>query len=366
MDPFAHTFTGAALAASGLRRKTPLATAALLIGANAPDIDVLAVFGAPYQDLALRRGWTHGVLALVVLPWVVTGLLLLWDRFVRRKRCPAAAPARAGPILALSALAVGTHPVLDWLNNYGMRWLMPFDGQWFYGDAVFIVDPWLWLGLGGITFVAYARGWRSLIGGCVFGLLATALVVMTPGVPSAARVLWLAGVAAIAAIRVLRWPIADARIERAARVVLVCIAIYIGVLAAADVAERELVRRELALRGISEIESVMVGPTPANPFAGEVVAATASSYYLGRWSWLPRPTVELDSTSLPKRTDGPLYTAAAAAPEATRFLTWARFPLIEVEEAADGYVVHFFDARYRALGRLSGPSIVLDRELRPR
>jgi inner membrane protein len=304
-----------------------------------------------------------------VLPWVVTGLLLLWDRFVRRKRggqTAPPAPARAGPLLALSALGVATHPVLDWLNNYGLRWLMPFDGQWFYGDAVFIIDPWLWLGLGGITFVAYARGWRSLLGGCVFALLATALVVMTPGLPNAARALWLVGVAALAAIRVLRWPIANARVERAARVVLVSVAIYIGVLALADLAERELVRRELALRGIDEIESVMVAPTPANPFAGEVVAATASSYYLGRWSWLPRPTIELDSMPLPKQTDGPLYTAAAATPEAIRFLKWARFPLIEVEETADGYVVHFFDARYRALGRLSGPSVPLDRRLQPR
>jgi len=36
------------------------------------------------------------------------------------------------------------HPTLDWLNTYGMRWLMPFSGRWFYGDAVFIVDPGCW------------------------------------------------------------------------------------------------------------------------------------------------------------------------------------------------------------------------------
>jgi len=67
MDPIAHTFTGAALAAAGLRRATPLATTALIVGANAPDIDVLTSFAGSYAALALRRGWTHGVLALVVL-----------------------------------------------------------------------------------------------------------------------------------------------------------------------------------------------------------------------------------------------------------------------------------------------------------
>ena len=24
---------------------------------------------------------------------------------------------------------------------------MPFDHRWFYGDAMFIIDPWLWLAL---------------------------------------------------------------------------------------------------------------------------------------------------------------------------------------------------------------------------
>ena len=90
MDPIAHTFTGAALAASGLRRATPLATATLLIGANAPDVDVASAFGAPFETLAFRRGWTHGVLALIVLPFIVTGLILLWDRVVRRRESPAA------------------------------------------------------------------------------------------------------------------------------------------------------------------------------------------------------------------------------------------------------------------------------------
>jgi inner membrane protein len=366
LDPFTHTFAGAALAASGLRRTTPLATAALVIGANAPDIDVLVMFGAPFQDLALRRGWTHGVLALVTLPWVVAGVLLLWDRTVRRKRDRIAEPVRAGPILALSAVAVATHPALDWINNYGVRWLMPFDRQWFYGDAVFIIDPWLWLALGGITFLAYSRKRRSLLAGAAFGLLATALVVVTPGVPNAARALWLVGIAAIAAIRIVRAPLPGPRLERAARVVLGCVAAYIGAHVLADFAERELVRRQFVARGIDGIESVMVAPAPVNPFVGEVVAATASVYYLGRWSWLPRPALTLAPASLSKRTDGPLYAAAATTIEAQRFLSWARFPLVEIDEDADGYVVRFFDARYRATGRLSGPSVPLDHELRPR
>ena len=97
MDPIAHTFVGLALAATGLRRATPLAATALFMGANAPDVDVFSGFVAYYESLAFRRGWTHGVLALALWPFVLTGVLLAWDRYVRRKRKPDAAPARAGP-----------------------------------------------------------------------------------------------------------------------------------------------------------------------------------------------------------------------------------------------------------------------------
>ena len=44
MDPIAHTFTGMALAAAGLRRATPLAATALFMGVNAPDVDVFVGF----------------------------------------------------------------------------------------------------------------------------------------------------------------------------------------------------------------------------------------------------------------------------------------------------------------------------------
>ena len=34
---------------------------------------------------------------------------------------------------------------MDWTNNYGMRFLLPWDSRWFYGDLVFIIDPYLWI-----------------------------------------------------------------------------------------------------------------------------------------------------------------------------------------------------------------------------
>lgn len=366
LDPICHTLTGAALAASGLKRATPLATAALLIGANIPDIDAVSFFDGDFSSLAFRRGWTHGLLAVAVFPFLVTGLLLLWDRRARKPADPGAQRARAGPLLLVSALAVVSHPLLDWLNNYGMRWLMPFDGRWFYGDAVFIIDPWIWLALGSVAFALHSRRVASLSAWCAFWLLATALVLATGVVPLPARLLWLVGVAGafIARYWLKSRPDRDSKLELAARIAVGAVVVYATTLALVDSSERAHVRAALAERGVSPVEQVMVAPVPANPFSGEVVVATPSAYYFGRWDWLGEPKFVLASESTPRRPPGdPIVAAAALAIESQRFLTWARFPYAVVESDEDGHVVEFLDARYASTGRLRGPTVRLDKSL---
>src|ERR1041385_5939201 len=100
MDNITHTLVGLALADSGLKRRSRLGTAALVVGANLPDMDALVYFvghgGA--SALAFRRGWTHGVLAMAVLPAALTAGLLGWDRLPPgRPRPPRAAPPRPPP-----------------------------------------------------------------------------------------------------------------------------------------------------------------------------------------------------------------------------------------------------------------------------
>src|SRR6476659_2466128 len=51
-----------------------------------------------------------------------------------------------------------SHVGLDFLNNYGVRLLAPLDWHWFYGDAVFIVDVWLWLTLAAGIWLSRRRG----------------------------------------------------------------------------------------------------------------------------------------------------------------------------------------------------------------
>ncbi|HEU4565677.1 MAG TPA: metal-dependent hydrolase [Gemmatimonadaceae bacterium] len=305
MDNLCHTLVGAALAQSGLKRRSALATATLLIGANLPDVDVIAVpLG---HSLEWRRGITHGIPALVVLPIVLTGVMLAWDRIVRRRphrgRAPTVAPVRPGQLLLLAALAVLTHPVLDWMNSYGMRWLMPFDGRWSYGDALYIIDPWLW-------------------------------VMLAIGVAAARRV-------PAGRYERARSPSRD----RAAAWALGVAAAYIAVMVGSRYAGVSVVRRQAERLGIAPDAVVAVMPEAVTPFTRQVVVAEGESYHLGTLRWLPAPRVTFRAT-LPMNARDPAAVAAAATPEARAMLGWSRFPFFIVRSTAGAVVVRVDDARY--------------------
>lgn len=156
MDNLTHSLIGAALGQAGLKRKTGLAMPALIIAANLPDIDApCVIYGV--ESLAMRRGITHGPIALALLPLVLAGLLIAFDRWqARRGTRPAGRlPVHAGWLIALCYIGTFTHPLFDWFNNYGIRLLEPFSSQWFYGDTLFIVDPWI------IAMLGFGI-WRSL------------------------------------------------------------------------------------------------------------------------------------------------------------------------------------------------------------
>ena len=145
MDNLCHSLVGMALSRAGLNKRTALATSTLVIANNLPDIDV-GVFATSTLAMSFRRGWTHGVLAQATLPIALTGAMLLYDRY--RKKASPDDRVNAGQILLLSYIGVLLHVFMDFCNSYGVRLLMPFSDRWFYGDALYIVDPWLYLTLG--------------------------------------------------------------------------------------------------------------------------------------------------------------------------------------------------------------------------
>lgn len=361
MDPITHTLAGAALSRAGLYRATPLATATLVFAANAPDIDVLAYRAGPYAALAFRRGWTHGPLALLVLPFAVAGIVLLWDRFVRRRRDPTLRPARAGPLCLLAFLGVLSHPLLDWLNTYGIRLLSPFDARWYYGDAVFIIDPWLWLALGGSLFIAGRRSGARLAGWVLFAVVTSALVLLAPMVAPSAKVVWVASLLGLALLRRGREP---ARPERIVRAALAGAGVYIlAMIVSSAAAERTT--RAVSLRAGLEPVSVLFQPGPADPFRGSVVVATAEAYHVGPFSWFGRPRVMLPRVIARGDWTHPAVLEAMQRPEVRDYLVWSRYPYVRVLEGEEGDAsVYVGDARYSDIpsagGTLAGVRVEVD------
>jgi inner membrane protein len=283
LDNLTHTLVGACLAESGLKRRTALGAATLMIGANFPDIDVVAVpLGV---GLEWRRGITHGFLALAVLPFVLAGIMLLWDKHVRRRRDPGAVPAVYSQLVVLAGVAIATHPTLDFMNTYGMRWLMPFQDRWYYADGLFIVDFWLLVALAmGYVWSRRARSPIPARGALVFLTAYTMLMLSVTG----------------------------------------------------------LVRQRVAAGFPGH--PMLVEPNPIVPWGRDVLLEDSAGYRFGRASlvgpiWIaPQLTPKLDT--------GVVVARARELPEVRRFLRWARFPMYRVSEKGGRMTVWVGDARY--------------------
>ena len=158
MDNITHSLAGWALGQAGLKRQSRKALAALILGANMPDVDVF--FGSiGWEPLAMHRGFTHGLLSgVLAMPPLLAGLLWLLDRWQVRRGAVfrSGLPMRFGWLVALAYLATLTHPLLDLLTTYSVQLLSPYSGAWFHADALFIIDLWLWLLLAG------SIGWSRL------------------------------------------------------------------------------------------------------------------------------------------------------------------------------------------------------------
>jgi inner membrane protein len=147
VDNLTHSLAGWALGQAGLKTKTRKGLAALILGANMPDIDVF--FGnAPWDPLSIHRGFTHGLVGgVLVMPPILAGLLWLLDRWqlARGVRFKSGLPMHFGWLVALSYFGAVTHPFLDLLTTYSVQLYSPLSSAWYHADALFIIDVWIWL-----------------------------------------------------------------------------------------------------------------------------------------------------------------------------------------------------------------------------
>ena len=297
MDNLCHTLVGAALGEAGLKRRTRFGNATLMIASNLPDLDVLA-FATNTPSVALRRGWTHGILAQVCLPLLLTAVVVA----LARRRAGAAtstsraaihdSPIRARELLLLSYIGVITHVLMDLLNNYGVRLLMPFERRWFYGDVLFIIDPWLWLVLGAGIWMARRR-----------------------------------------------------HSQKPARASLLAASAYVlAMIMSARAARTEIVDRWQQVEGHAP-QALMVGPVPVTPMRHDVIIDAGDHYETGVFAWQPR-NIRFDQAFVVKNDRDPRVAIAREAPNIRAFLVWSRFPFWTLEPVAGGTRVTVGDMRF--------------------
>jgi inner membrane protein len=128
------------------RRRLLLISCAL--ASNFPDLDLFLTgrLPDPLGYLLNHRGHTHTL--LYALPQALLLAALLWLCWpAARALLRASRPARLG-LAASIGIGLGLHLLLDYTNSYGLHPFYPFDGRWFYGDMVFIVEPLYWIAFG--------------------------------------------------------------------------------------------------------------------------------------------------------------------------------------------------------------------------
>jgi inner membrane protein len=314
VDNVCHTLVGAACGAAGLNRRTRFGAATLMMSANIPDVDVL-VFATGTPWIEFRRGWTHGILAQIALPVLLTGMVWLFDRFTRARGSPgdraalatdasAPRPFHAGWTLLLAFVGVYTHVFLDFLNNYGVRLATPFSWQWFYGDAIFIVDPWMWTMMAAGIWLASSRG--------------------TP---------------------------------RPARIALMVMSCYIAVMLTSGWVARRMVADGWRSAHGTDVRGLMVGPLPLWPLSRQVIVDAGDHYEYGTFSWWQR-AVTFAPEKVPKNSDAPEVSAARGDSGIRAFLVWARFPYWTIERTAAGTRVTVADMRFAGRGGFTASTIL--------
>ena len=147
MDNITHSLIGASIGELATKQ-SPKNRAwywfASILASSAPDIDVVAPLflgEAKITGLLHHRGHTHTYLVSFLLALLCYAIVL----GVAKLRGHHFHKAERRTILLLTALGVIFHIIADSWNSYGVHPYWPIDSHWYYGDFVFIIEPWIWI-----------------------------------------------------------------------------------------------------------------------------------------------------------------------------------------------------------------------------
>jgi len=141
MEPVTHALTSIALGRAGLNKITRMATPILLVSGLAADVDWVTRFSGARAFLRGHRTATHSLLGTVALIAAVTAGFWLAGR-----KYPKLAVGVL-PTLVICTVGAGVHLLLDLLNGYGVDLMWPFSTKWYAWDIADSVDAWMFFSL---------------------------------------------------------------------------------------------------------------------------------------------------------------------------------------------------------------------------
>jgi len=280
-----HTLVGFAIGRTGLDRWSPYAVWTAVVASNLPDIDIVTQAFGTANYLDFHRGITHSFVGAPILALLLAAVV--YKVSARRNRNA----SHFRKLFWIGLIAISTHLALDWANTYGVRPFLPFEGSWYYGDTLFIIDPFL----DSILLVGVILGSRHA------------------GKHKKAAILTFA----------------------------LGFAYLIGMLTLRQIATGQLGTYLGQRRGITKLA---VAPQFMQPFRWTGLIETPADVSSLAINLLTGSISQQDR--MPKEVDSPVTRAAQATRTGAIFLNFARFPVTRVTTTAEGYRVYLIDFRF--------------------
>jgi inner membrane protein len=309
---------------------------------NAPDLDFVyvGITGGRLGYLLHHRGHTHTVAA--VLPLAMLALVLVSVGFRRWGSRQSAAPLSSADRLHLALLGVIgglTHMLMDYGNNYGVHPFWPVYDGWLYGDAIFIIEPWLLLILIGMAGgISRSRVLRAALLLSLLALLGLAWTVELAGV-------WLASALTALSLPWVWWLWRASVEKRWAFGGGALVALWTILLGTRHVARASV--RDGLETSASELRllDLVSTPAPGNPLCWSLLAVQRSeTQYVVRQAlasgWPGRSSAE-SCRAMSESQTAPVVPSSLPSDDATRRrVVWGpefRAPVAELEQLLQSY-----------------------------
>jgi len=288
----------------------------MAIGSNVPDLDFIQsrITGNKLEYLLHHRGHTHTIIGALI---VAALLYLACEAWCRWRRHSLSRTDRV-QIAGIASLSTLLHIAMDATNSYGVHPFWPFDNRWYYGDAVFIVEPLFWAACAPLVFTVRSMTAKVLISlTLIAGIVLSFTTGMVPVLMSTVLV-----ILTLAMLTVGRLASKQAALVTG---LLVWFAINASFAQASAIARRKVQTIAAQRFPQARLLDTVLTPMPANPICWQVllVQMKGDEWYVRRASLSIRPEL-LAADACPSRGNAANTTAPFSAIPApnTATITW--------------------------------------------